>query len=202
MKDTTFTGLSLLQCRFLLSCKVHYDPAHCPPSVNLSECDPSQGKMSRRRPMIAGVVLWHSMAPSVWHRQYGTVSMAPSVWHRLIWHRLVWHRHIASTYIHPMALADDAVSEFNLALPQIRISTIQRCNCSAAYLHNRCMARVLPCVPSLLDPASTQVERFLMVAFYLRRTQHPPTVDVTLIHLRELSSDFCEATMKKTRSSF
>ena len=128
-------------CRFLLSCKVHYHSAHCPPSVNLSECDPSQGKMSRRRPMIAGVVLWHSMAPSVWHR--------------LIWHRLVWHRHIASTYIHPMALADDAVSEFNLALPQIRITTIQRCSCSAAYLHNRCMARVLPCVPSLLDPAST-----------------------------------------------
>ena len=37
---------------------------------------------------------------------------------------------------------------------------------------------------------------------YLRRTQHPPTVDVTIIHLRELSSDFCEATMKKTGSSF
>ena len=64
-------------CRFLLSCKVHYDPAHCPPSVNLSECDPSQGKMSRRRPMIASVVLWHS-----------------PVWHRPVWHRLVWHRHI------------------------------------------------------------------------------------------------------------
>ena len=32
-----------------------------------------------------------------------------------------------------MALAD-AVSEFNLALPQIRISTIQRCNCNCSLL--------------------------------------------------------------------
>ena len=160
------------------------------PSVNLfkpSECDPSQGKMSSRRPMIASVV---------WHR------IASVVWHCLVWHSMAPSRMAPpQTYIHPMALADD-ISEFNLALPQIQVSTIQRCNCSAAYLHNRCMARVLPCVPSLLDPASTQVERVSMVAFYLRRTQHPPTVDVTIIHLRELSSDFCEATMKKTGSSF
>ena len=123
--------------------------------------------MSSRRLMIASVV-WRSMAsivPIVWHQLYGTDTSG-----------------IASTYIHHMALT--VVSEFNLVLPRIQISTIQlqlhKTCCS-----NRCMARVIlnACSytlhpsfvfpPFLIQPACTQVERARMVAFYLCwRTLH------------------------------
>ena len=169
------------------------------PSVNLfkpSECDPSQGKMSSRRPMIASVV---------WHR------IASVVWHCLVWHSMAPSRMAPpQTYIHPMALADD-ISEFNLALPQIQRSTIQSCNCNAAHKtcsSNQCVARVLLCVPSfLIQPALKWRESRWWHSTCGAPSTHPPWMfTVSQYHLRELSlgcqSDFCEATMKKTGSSF